>query len=87
MAKISVKQPPQVVEKNIKLTQRVMEYLLANPQVFASLPDRFELVILPDDDPDLRNHNLNLLNRNGSEGRPVVFASVSAHASASKSKN
>ena len=53
-----------------------MRYLLDNPQVFDALPDDFELVILPDDDPDVRLYNLDLLDRYGSEGKPVVFARV-----------
>ncbi len=32
-----------------------------------------KLVILPDDDTELRRYNLDLLSRYGSEGRPVVF--------------
>jgi hypothetical protein len=51
-----------------------MRYLLDHPQVFDALPDDFELVILPDDDPDIRLYNLNLLDTYGSEGKPIVFA-------------
>ena len=48
--------------------------LLVEPHVLNSLPENFELVILPDDDPDIRLYNLELLDQYGSEGRPVVFA-------------
>ena len=41
-----------IVERNISLTGEIMRYLLDNPQVFASLPDNFELVILPENDPE-----------------------------------
>jgi hypothetical protein len=34
------------------------------------------LVILPDDDPEMRLYNLELLDAYGSEGKPVVFAPV-----------
>jgi Family of unknown function (DUF5647) len=77
MAKTKVtaltKIPEQVVEKNIKLLGDLMNYLLAEPQLFTSLPDNFELVILPDDDPDMRLYNLELLDKYGNEGKPVVF--------------
>ena len=53
-----------------------MRYLLNNPQVFSSLPDNFELVILPNDDPDIRLYNLDLLDKYGSEGKPIVIARV-----------
>jgi len=65
-----------VVERNLRLTEKVMRYLLNNPQAFNALPDNFELVILPDDDPDVRLYNLDLLDRYGSEGEHIVFARI-----------
>jgi len=55
-----------------------MRYLLAHPNTFSSLPENFELVILPDDDPDMRLYNLELLDKFGSEGKPIVFARISS---------
>ncbi len=52
----------------------IMRYLLNHPQVFNSRPDHFELVILPDDDPEMRLYNLELLDTYESEGVPIVFA-------------
>ncbi len=68
------RKPSKVVERNISLLGDVMRYLLNKPQVLNSLPDKFELVILPNDDPDLRQYNLELLDTYGSEGKPIVFA-------------
>jgi len=68
----------EVVERNIRLTGELMRYLLERPQVFDSLPDNFELVILPDDDPEMRLYNLELLDSYGSEGKPVVFARITS---------
>lgn len=65
-----------IVERNISLTGEIMRYLLDNPQVFASLPDNFELVILPENDPEMYMYNLSLLDKFGSEGKEVVFARV-----------
>jgi len=56
-----------------------MQFLMDNPRLFDSLPEKFELVILPDDDPDIRQYNLELLDKYGSEGKPVVFARISVH--------
>ncbi|MSP12883.1 MAG: hypothetical protein EXR62_07990 [Chloroflexi bacterium] len=50
-----------------------MGYLLAEPHVIASLPDNFEMIILPSDDPELRLYNLELLDRYERENRPVVL--------------
>ncbi len=48
-----------------------MRYLLDRPQILSSLPDDFELIILPDDDPEICLYNLELLN---TLDKPVVFA-------------
>ncbi len=79
MAHAKIIAPPNIVERNVLLTGEIMRYLLNNPQVFGSLPDQFELVVLPDDDPEIRLFNLELLDRYGSEGKPVVFARIKAH--------
>ncbi len=68
--------PENVVERNIAMTGEIMRYLLNQPHVFNSLPENFELVILPDDDPEMRLYNLELLDVYGCEGKSVVFARV-----------
>ena len=79
MAQIEIDSPKDVVERNFALTSEIMRYLLNRPQIFSALPDKFELVILPEDDPEMRSYNLELLDRYGSEGKPVVFARIRAH--------
>ena len=74
--KTNLTPPANVVERNIKMTKKIMQQLLNDPQIFDSLPDRFELIILPEDDPEMRLYNLNLLDKYGSENKPVVFARV-----------
>lgn len=76
MAKPINHKPRQVVERNIALLEKLMRYLIAEPQIFSALPDEFELVILPEDDPEIRLYNLELLDRVGTEGKPVVFARI-----------
>ena len=67
-----------VVSRNIALTSEVLRSMLEEPEVLGRLPANFELVVLPDDDPELRLYNLDLLDKYGSEGKPVVFARMSA---------
>lgn len=76
MARTKVSGPKDVVERNIALTGELVRYLLEQPQVLSSLPENFELVILPDDDPEMRLYNLELLDAYGSEGKPIVFARI-----------
>ncbi len=67
------KTPKKVVEKNLALLESVTGYLLSNPHLFGGLPDKFEMVILPEDDPEISLYNLKLLDTYGSEGNPVIF--------------
>jgi Family of unknown function (DUF5647) len=57
-----------------------MEYLIDHPKVFDVLPDKFELVILPEDDPEISMFNLELLKKYGSEGKPIVLARIQSDA-------
>lgn len=71
-----IRKPQNVVERNIALLDSLMRYLLGKPEILGSLPDKFELVILPDDDPEMRLYNLQLLDSYGSAGKPVVYARI-----------
>lgn len=78
MAKTKV--DDQVVERNVRLTGEITKYILNNPKILDALPEKFELVLLPEDDPEVRMLNLDLLDKYGSEGKPIVFARVNTHA-------
>lgn len=68
-----IEKPKNVVERNTALLGDLMRHLLAKPKIFDALPDDFELIILPEDDPEIRQYNLEILDTYGSEGKPVVF--------------
>ncbi len=78
MGQTKMNTPTETVERNILLTGRIMQFLMENPQIFDSLPEKFELVILPDDDPAIREYNLELLDQYGSEDKPIVFARITS---------
>jgi hypothetical protein len=65
--------PVSIVEKNIMLTSEVMQYFYKNHTVLDALPDNFRLVLLPDDDAELREHNIKLLDQYIFDDAPVVF--------------
>lgn len=69
-----IKKPKRVVERNILLLGNLMRYLMDEPKVLGSLPSNFELVILPDDDPEIRLYNLKLLDTFHRQDKPIVFA-------------
>ncbi|MFZ5820800.1 MAG: DUF5647 family protein [Chloroflexota bacterium] len=74
------KMKSNVAERNITLLGQLMNYLLDHPKVFDVLPDDFELVILPEDDPEIVLYNLELLKRHGRQDKPVVLARVKTSA-------
>jgi hypothetical protein len=84
MAKTKVKN--EVVERNVQLTGQIIKYILNHPKMLDVLPEKFELVLLPEDDPDVRQLNLDLLDKYGSEGKPIVFARINTHAITAKWK-
>jgi len=84
MAKTKVK--PEVVERNVQLTRQIIHYILNHPKMLDVLPENFELVLLPEDDPEVRQLNLDLLDKYGSEGKPIVFARINPHAMTAKWK-
>jgi hypothetical protein len=84
MAKPRVKK--EVIERNVRLTGEITRYILNNPKILDVLPEKFELVLLPEDDPEVRMLNLDLLDKYGSEGKPIVFARVNTHEKTSKWK-
>jgi len=78
MAQKNVKHPSDVVERNLKLVQALMKYLYQNPRLFQSLPDDFDLIVLPDDDPEIRLFNLEVLDKSDRKDKPVVFSRIRA---------
>jgi hypothetical protein len=55
----------------------IMRYLIEKPQAFENLPDSFELVVLPEDDPEMWLYNLHLLDQVSRKEKPLVFALLS----------
>jgi len=76
---------PDFAERNINLVGEFMRYILDNPKILDALPDNFELVILPEDNPGLCMFNLELLDKYGSEGKPVVIVRAKVNETVLKS--
>jgi hypothetical protein len=77
MATTTVNSGQDVVSRDILLTGEFTRHLLQHPQLLETLPERFELVLLPDDDPELQAHNLLLLHQRQDQLEdPVVLVWV-----------
>jgi len=62
-----------MMERNLELQTIFMQYILDHPEALDHLPDDFRLVILPDDDPELGQRNLELLGQGGNGDRPTLI--------------
>lgn len=76
----------EVVERNVRLTGEITKYILNHSKILDVLPEKFELVLLPEDDPEVRILNLDLLDKFGSEGKPIVFARINTHTTTARWK-
>lgn len=62
----------ETVRKNLDLLNEFMKYAFEHPQVLDQIPSGAELVILPQDDPELMRENTRQANASVSAGKQVV---------------
>ena len=69
-----------VVEKNITLSFGFEQYILEHPEMLERIPQGAEIVLLPQDDPELYRINLEAAWRAQSErnGHPMVYVEIEA---------
>lgn len=66
-------------ERNVDLVTCVTRFILEHPSVLDRLPPDFSLVVLPDDDRELSQYNLDLLAKQSEQEKPVVIVRIKAH--------
>lgn len=62
----------QIIERNLNLLTKLTDFILQHPGLLDQLPADFQLVILPEDDPELSLYNLNLLTKQTVQ-KPVIM--------------
>jgi hypothetical protein len=69
-----------IVEKNITLSFEFERYILEHPEVLEQIPDGAQVVLLPQDDPELYRINLNAAQkrRQADEAVPIVYVEIEA---------
>ena len=69
-----------VVEKNITLSFEFERYILEHPEILEQIPDGAQVVLLPQDDPELYRINLEAAQkaRQASEPGPIVYIEIEA---------
>lgn len=70
---------PQIVKRNMDLVALVTSFFLDHPDVLERVPSDFRLIVLPDDDRELCQYNLDLLAKQEKQDKPVIIARVKTH--------
>ena len=68
----------QIVERNLSLVAEVTQFILQDPSILDRLPSDFQLVVLPEDDPELSLYNLGLLTERARPDKPVVMVRLAS---------
>jgi hypothetical protein len=69
-----------IVEKNITLSFEFERYILEHPEMLEQIPDGAQVVLLPQDDPELYRINLTAAQeaRQAGETVPIIFVEIEA---------
>ena len=55
--------PDEISQQNLDLFHEFMMYALEEPEIFDKIPKGAQLVILPEDNPELYQRNLEIVNK------------------------
>ena len=64
--------PDEISQQNLDLFHEFMMYALEEPEIFDKIPKGAQLVILPEDNPELYQRNLEIVNKRKEKGQTVV---------------
>jgi hypothetical protein len=69
-----------IVEKNITLSFEFERYIQENPELLEKIPDGAQVVLLPQDDPELYRINLDAARKRhqGGDGVRIVYVEIEA---------
>jgi hypothetical protein len=66
----------EIFAKNLVLSTEFDRYVLEHPEFAEKIPNNAQVVLLPDDDPQLCQVNKDLAERQREEGQQVVYVQI-----------
>ena len=66
----------EIFSKNLILTTEFDRYILEHPEFAEKIPGNAQIVLLPDDDPELRKKNIEIAKAQREPGQPVVYVYI-----------
>lgn len=71
-----MKNNSKIIERNLELSTEFSRYLFEHPEMEKDLPDDAEIILLPEFDKELKEHNLNTGKQMEAEGDKVVYLTI-----------
>lgn len=66
----------ELVVKNLILTTEFDRYVLEHPEFSEQIPPNAQVVLLPEDDPELSKRSLEISRAQREPGQPVVYVRI-----------
>ena len=66
----------ELVGENLILTTEFDRYILEHPEFSEQIPHNAQIVLLPEDDPELSRRNLEISMAQREPGQPVVYVRI-----------
>jgi hypothetical protein len=66
----------ELFTKNLKLSTEFDLYLLEHPDVAEGVPENALIILLPEEDPELCQKNLEIVKARQEPGQPIVYIRV-----------
>lgn len=66
----------EIFERNIELSAEFSRYIFEHPEIDEKIPKDAEIVLLPEFDDELKEHNLGLGKQIKAEGGRVLYVSI-----------
>ena len=66
----------EIFSKNLILTTEFDRYVLEHPEFTEKIPKNAQIVLLPEDDLELRQKNIEIAEAQREPGQPVVYVEI-----------
>lgn len=64
-------------ERNITLSAEFSRYLFEHPEMEDRIPANAQIIILPEDEPELCEYNKKVAEEQHEEGQPIIYVRIS----------
>lgn len=66
----------ELFSKNLILSTEFDRYVLEHPEFASKIPKNAQIVLLPKDDPELRQKNIEIAKAQRESGQPVLYVEI-----------